>query len=190
MKKQIFFIMSVLAASCVNSVSAQQQPGPTGVITSHYAARSFIEGAVPKADLAQIVQAGVRAPSARNAQPWHFTVVQDLKLAKKIVPQTVEGNALIIVSAAGDGKTNGTEILDCALATQSVYLAAQALGYGSRIYTGPMNEINKNLKGELGLPNGHSAVALVRVGKVDKTDAVSGASPRKDIDKDKIVTYK
>jgi nitroreductase len=190
MKKQVLFFMSVLIASCVNSISAQQQPGPTGVITNHYAARSFIAGAIPKGDMDQIVQAGVRAPSARNGQPWHFTVVQNLNLAKKIVSQTLDGNVLIVVSASGDGRTNGPEILDCALAVQSIYLAAQALGYGSRIYTGPMNEINKNLKAELGLPNGHSAVALVRVGKVDKADAVSGASPRKDADKDKIVTYK
>jgi len=105
-----------------------------------------------------------------------------------MVAQTVDGNVIIVVSAAGDGRTNGTEILDCGLAVQSIYLAAQALGYGSRIYTGPMNEINRNLKAELGLPNGHSAVALIRIGKVNNTDAVSGASSRKSVDS--VVTYK
>jgi len=184
--------MLVLAVICANALFAQQGSNPTGVITGHYAtpANSFAAGDIPKADLDQIIRAGVRAPSARNAQPWHFTVVQNLTLAKKMVAQTVEGNVIIVVSAAGDGRTNGTEILDCGLAVQSIYLAAQALGYGSRIYTGPMNDINRNLKAELGLPNGHSAVALIRIGKVNKTDAVSGASPRKDIDKDKIVTYR
>jgi nitroreductase len=188
MKKQALVIMSVLAVLCANFLFAQQTQNSTGVITGHYAARSFITGSIPKADLDQIILAAVRAPSARNAQPWHFTVVQNLALAKKMVPQTVEGNVLIVVSAAGDGRTNGVEILDCALAVQSVYLAAQALGYGARIYTGPMNDLNRNLKGELGLPNGHSAVALVRIGKVDKADAVSGASPRKSVDS--VVTYK
>jgi len=190
MKKQVFFIVPALAVICACSVLAQQAPNPTGVITSHYAtpANGFASGAIPKADLDQIIKAAVRAPSARNAQPWQFTVVQNLTLAKKMVSQTVDGNVIIVVSASGDGKTNGTEILDCALAVQSIYLAAQALGYGSRIYTGPMNDINKNLKAELGLPSGHSAVALVRVGKVEKTDAVSGASPRKSVDS--VVTYK
>jgi len=188
MKKQVLFIMTAMAAFCACSAVAQQPPNPTGVITSHYATNAFIAGAIPKADLDQIIRAGVRAPSARNSQPWHFTVVQNLTLAKKIVPQTVDGNALIVVSAAGDGRTNGPEILDCALAVQSVYLAAQALGYGSRIYTGPMNALNTTLKAELGLPSGHSAVALVRVGKVEKLDAVSGASSRKSVDS--IVTYK
>ena len=182
--------MTVPAVFCANLLFAQQSPGPTGVITGHYAApaNAFITGAIPKADLDQIIRAGVRAPSARNSQPWHFTVVQNLNLAKKMVSQTVEGNALIVVSASGDGRTNGAEILDCALAVQSIYLAAQALGFGSRIYTGPMNDINKNLKAELGLPSGHSAVALVRIGKVEKLDAVSGASNRKSVDS--VVTYK
>jgi len=184
--------MSALVVFCAGFLFAQQTPNPTGVITGHYAtpANSFISGAIPKADLDQIIRAGVRAPSARNGQPWHFTVVQDINTAKMIVPDIKEGNVIIVVSASGDGKTNGAVILDCAFAVQSIYLAAQALGYGSRIYTGPMDNINKNLKARLELPGGHSAVALVRVGKVEKLDAVSGASARKDIEKDKIVTYK
>jgi len=197
MKKQTFFIMPALAVICACALFAQQDKDPTGVITGHYAtsANSFVAGAIPQSDLDRIIRAGVRAPSARNGQPWHFTVVRNLNLAKKIVPQTVDGNVLIVVSAPGDGRTtggapNGAEILDCGLAVQSIYLAAQALGYGSRIYTGPMNDINKNLKAELGLPGGHSAVALVRVGKVEKAnaDAVSGASSRKSVDS--VVTYK
>jgi nitroreductase len=84
-----------------------------------------------------------------------------------MVAQSVEGNVIIVISAAGDGKTNNVQILDCALAVQSIYLAAQALGYGSRIYTGPMDNINRNLKAELGLPNGHNAIALVRIGRIE-----------------------
>ncbi|MDR1576158.1 MAG: nitroreductase family protein [Treponema sp.] len=166
-----------------------QQGGPAGAIINHYAANNFVAGAIPAADLDRIVQAGIRAPSARNRQPWHFTVVQNLALAKKVVPQTLDGNALIVISAAGDGKTNGAEILDCALAAQSIYLAAQALGYGSRIYTGPIDGVNRGLKSDLGLPGGHSAVVLIRVGKISAgTDAVSAASSRKPAGN--MVTYK
>jgi len=173
----------------LQTVCAQQSGGPADVIINHYAARKFTAGAIPAADLDRIVQAGIRAPSARNLQPWHFTVVQNQSLAKKMVSDIVDGNVLIIVSALGDGKTNGVQILDCALAVESVYLAAQALGYGSRIYTGPMDSLNKDLKAELGFPSGHSAVALVRVGKVQGgVDAVSAASNRKKTEE--VVTYK
>jgi len=186
-------LFTVMILGGPHMVCAQQNIGKAGGlvdgIINHYAARNFIEGAIPAADLERIIQAGIRAPSARNLQPWHFTVVHNQNLAKKMVGNIVDGNVLIIVSAAGDGKTNGAQILDCALAAESIYLAAQALGYGSRIYTGPMDSLNKNLKTELSLPSGHSAVALVRVGKVQGgVDAVSAASSRKKTEE--VVTYK
>jgi nitroreductase len=157
-------------------------------ILNHYAARNFVAGAVSRTDLETILRAGVRAPSANNRQPWQFTVVQNQDLAKQIVSNIVDGNVLIIISGP-EGHTNGRVILDCALATESIYLAAQALGYGSRIYTGPMDAINRNLKTALGLPADYSAVALVRVGRVQSgTDAVSAASSRKDLDQ--VVNYK
>jgi nitroreductase len=105
-------------------------------------------------------------------------VVQNPDLAKRIIPNTVDGNVLIVISTSGDG-SNSRQVLDCALATQSIYLAAQALGYGSRIYTGPIDALNRNLKSELELPGGYSAVALVRIGRVQPpADAVSAASAR------------
>ena len=154
-----------------------------GVFTDHYAAPrdGFASGGIPKADLDAIIQSAVRAPSAANRQPWFFTVIQDEKLAQKIVPQAVQGNVVIVISTEGNAekKITNREIIDCGLATQSIYLTAQALGYGSRIYTGPVDNINNTLKGELGFPAERNAVTAVWVGKL-KTDAVSGASARKD----------
>ncbi|HCC37989.1 MAG TPA: nitroreductase [Treponema sp.] len=188
MKKTILLAAVLFAGFSVGSF-AQQYSGQDTVILNHYAARDFVAGVIPAADLEAIILAGIRAPSAVNRQPWHFTVIQNFDLSKKLVPNNVEGNVLVVVSAQGDGRTNTSQILDCALATQSIYLAAQALGYGSRIYTGPMNNLNNNLKAEVGLPSGHSAVALVRVGKVTPpVDAVSAASSRKRADD--IITYK
>jgi nitroreductase len=172
------------------SLGAQQinNPGLRPII-NHYAARNFIAGAIDRSDLDLIVQAGVRAPSAGNRQPWRFTVVQNQSLAKRIVPNNEDGNVLIVISAAGDGQTNGRVILDCALAAESIYLAAQALGYGSRIYTGPIDALNRNFKADLGIAGGDSAVVLVRVGRVQAgIDAVSAASARKAADT--VVVYK
>jgi nitroreductase len=171
-----------LAVFCVFSLPAQQGTSAqnrAGVMLSHYSTRNFVAGAIPAADLDLILQTGVRAPSAANRQPWHFTVVQNLTLAQRIIPQTVQGNVVIVISAEGDGKTNTREVIDCSLAVQSMYLAAQALGYGSRIYTGPIDNLNRNLKGDLGIPAGRNAVVALRVGRFDTAaDAVSGASAR------------
>jgi nitroreductase len=189
MKRVVPVILLLAVISPVLPLFGQQNPNPAGLIINHYAARNFVSGAINRADLDLIVQAGIRAPSASNRQPWHFTVVQNQNIAKQLVSNVTDGNVLIVVSASGDGKTNGSQILDCALAVESIYLAAQALGYGSRIYTGPMDTLNSRYKADLGLPNGHSAVALVRVGKVQPgVDAVSAASSRRGADS--LVTYK
>ena len=186
MKRIVLFSVFVLALSL--TLYAQDNPA-FNVIVNNFAARNFAAQEISKAELDLIIQAGIRAPSAANRQPWHFTVVQDLALAKQMVPQASDGNILIIISAAGDGKTNGAAILDCALATQSIYLAAQALGLGSRIYTGPIDNINANFKSQLGLPSGHSAVALVRIGRLPAgVDAVSSASQRSSVNEK--VSYK
>ncbi|MDR0635797.1 MAG: nitroreductase family protein [Treponema sp.] len=178
----LLFVLGGLEAQEVN------QEAYDNLIT-HYAARNnFTAGTISRGDIEKILTAGLRAPSASNRQPWHFTVVQNRDLSGRIVPNMPEGNILIVISASGDGKTNAREILDCGLATENIYLAAQSLGYGSRIYTGPMDTINNRFKTELGLPSGHSAVALVRVGRVEKIDATSAASSRKNLND--MVTYK
>jgi nitroreductase len=184
MNNYVFAILMLPGLLWVMPVTAQQDTGAAGAIINHYAANSqFIAGAIPKADLDRIVQAGIRSPSAANRQPWLLTVAQNPVLAKRLVAQALDGNVIIVISAEGDGKTNTREIIDCALAAENIYLAAQALGYGSRIYTGPVDGVNQTLKSALDLPAGHSAVILVRVGKViPGTDAVSAASSRKAAD--------
>ena len=39
---------------------------------------------IPEADLRDILEAAIRAPSARNSQPWHFLVVRDPELRAKV----------------------------------------------------------------------------------------------------------
>jgi nitroreductase len=188
--KKSTVVFGVFLFSCVSLLSAQSRnDSAISTIINHFAARNYSSGAVTKAEIDLIIQAGIRAPSAANRQPWNFIVVQDQVLAKKLIPQITDGNILIVVSAAGDGKTNGTVILDCGLAVQSMYLAAQALGLGSRIYTGPIDTINKDFKKDLGLAENVSAIAVVRIGRLPaNVDAVSSASQRNS--SDKIVTYK
>ncbi|MDR3166935.1 MAG: nitroreductase family protein [Treponema sp.] len=189
MKKMIFALSVFVLCGFILSAADNNEQALAG-ITNHYAARNFIAGPVSRADLDRILLAGVRAPSAGNRQPWHFTAVQDRALSQQIVSNMPDGNVLIIISGS-DGQTNTQVILDCALATESIYLAAQALGLGSRIYTGPIDALNRNaqLKTELGLPNGYSAVALVRVGQVQPgIDAVSAASSRQN--QNSLVNYK
>ena len=180
----LFFIFGASLSQAQGTDNPALKP-----IINNFGARNYAAGQITKAELDLIIQAGIRAPSANNRQPWHFTVVQNEALAKRILSQTTEGNTLIVISGSGDNKTNAAVVLDCALATQSIYLAAQALGLGSRIYTGPVDGINSRFKTELGLPSGYYAVAVVRIGRLPAgVDAVSSASSRTSAEKK--VTYK
>jgi nitroreductase len=176
-------LMILAAAFIIAPLMAQENAGN---IVHHYAARNFIAGNVGKSRLDTVLLAGVNAPSAVNRQPWRFTVMQDVKLVKQIIPDAKDGNILIVVSTDLRANNEARAVLDCGLAVQSMYLAAQAVGLGSRIYTGPIASINGKFKNEL--PTGYTAVALVRIGLVEKTDAVTAASSRKSINE--IVTYK
>ncbi|WP_461257028.1 nitroreductase family protein [Treponema sp. R80B11-R83G3] len=202
MKKSILFVVFVSVFACAfsactghsrDSASNQQTSAssliPLEVITNNSATPrdAFTAGEIPKADLDRILQAAVRAPSTGNRQSWHFTVVQDAELAQKILRETANGNVLIVVSAKGDGKTNYVQIIDCSVAAQSINLTALALGYGARIYLGPIENLNQNLKDELDLPPDHSAVLLVRVGMI-VPDAVTSPSPRNAADT--MITFK
>ena len=186
MKKIIIALGFVIILSF--SLKAQDTSA-INVITNHRSAREFAAGQINRADLDRIIQAAIRTPSAGNRQPWLFTVVQTPALARQIVPNITEGNIIIVISAPGDGRTNAAQILDCGLAAENIFLAAQAVGLSSRIYTGPIEGVNRNHKTALGLPRDHNAVALVRIGRaLQGVDATSAASPRNSLES--LVTYK
>jgi len=150
-------------------------------ISSVYSPRAFNTNPVTDAQIEDILKCGIKAPSARNEQPWYFTVVKTTDLVKKIVPASVDGNILFVISGIDNEQRAAAISLDCGLATENIFLAAQALGLGSRIYTNPINAINSDMKEELGIPAGYKAIAVVRVGNMDPVDGVSSATPRKEI---------
>ncbi len=182
MKTRLFFILAAFLAFLSASLYAQNID-PLGFITRSFSASQFVAGDIPQADLAKIVNAGVLAPSAMNRQPWRFTVVRNKELASKIIARMPDGNVVIVISVQGNAEKKPDLYLDCALAAENIYLAAQALGYGSRIYTGPVRSIKDDLKESLGIRTKDSVIALVRVGRLrSDVDAVSSASKRKSAD--------
>ena len=46
--------------------------------------RKYLPQQLTEQQLETIVQAALQAPSAVNAQPWHFSVVQDQELLKRV----------------------------------------------------------------------------------------------------------
>ncbi|MCL2042999.1 MAG: nitroreductase family protein [Treponema sp.] len=192
-KIPVFIVLLTLSLSLLyaggkkdQQVQQVQQPADRATLVfpllHHFSAREYAEGQVTESERDIIVQAGLRAPSAGNRQPWLFTVVQDQDLVKQILPDATEGNILIVGSGLLDGSRNEAVMLDAGLAAQSMFIAAQALGLGARQYTNPALIGRANsLKDELGIPEDHTAIIVTRFGRLPAgVDAVSSASPRAD----------
>jgi len=157
-------------------------------ISSAYSSKTFSTAPVEQKDLELILQCGIRAPSARNSQPWHFTVIKDLETMKRIIPDALKGNILIIVSGYDQSDHAAAISFDCALPTENMYLAAQSLGLGSHIYTGPIANLNAKYRDSAGIPAGYMGVSILKIGNTAQpADATSSASARKA--DSEVVTY-
>lgn len=152
------------------------------VILSSYSTRAFSEVPVTDNQIEQILKCGIKAPSAMNSQPWRFTVVKDITKVKPLFRNINSGNVVIIVSALEPSPRGINADFDCALATENMFIAAQSLGLGARIYTGPLRNIDTEMRKLLEIPVEYRVVALLRIGNLDtEVDAASSASPRKEM---------
>ena len=101
--------------------------------------RSFDGQPIPADHLDQICEAGRRAPSSRNWQPWDFVVVterEQLARLSRAGPGAgyLAGAAAVIALAAsppGEDRTRDRLHYDLGQATMSMMLAAADLGIGS-----------------------------------------------------------
>ncbi len=126
---------------------------------------------VPEELLRQLLAAAMSAPSARNAQPWQFVLIDDRELLaeiSRINPNAgMAGQAPVAILICGDlslEKSSGYWVVDCAAAAENLLLAAHALGLGA-VWTGvyPREQRIEGLRRLLDLPEGvvpHSLIVL------------------------------
>lgn len=125
----------------------------------------FSDDVVTLAQIENVLKAAVNSPDLSGEQNCHFTTVISEEYMKQIVPEATKGCAVIIVSA----KTEN--IIDSAFGAQSIFLSAQAMGFGAKISTNNIDVINSsNLKQFFGIPEGYNAVCAICIGHPDKSD--------------------
>ncbi|MCU0455470.1 MAG: nitroreductase family protein [Bacteroidales bacterium] len=184
--KSLLLLSALLFIACQYSLSQSTGNQVVDQILSAYSPRSYTTAAVTDQQIDLILKCGIKAPSARNNQPWHFTVVNNEAIMKEIIPAAVAGNVLFVISGK-ESETGTTPDFDCGLTTENMFLGATALGLGARIYGSPVAAAIK-IREKLQIPAGFKPVIILRVGNIEKTaDAASGASPRKAADE--IVNY-
>lgn len=179
MKARSLLLVFVVIIFSGHSSLAQSDSYPvTDVLLSAWSPRNFTTTPVTEQQIDMILKCGMKAPSARNNQPWHFSVVLNKELMQEIMPNITEGNVLIVISGK-ENESGATPDFDCGLATENMFIAATSLGLGARIYGGPVAAARNNAE-KLQVPAGFRPVIILRVGNIDKVaDASSGATPRR-----------
>lgn len=120
-------------------------------IKSRRSVRSYQTKQIADSELQAIMEAATYAPDAGGVQPWHFTVIQNGEMLKRLdraakgagrklgghleALSNTEGfccyyGAPTLVIVSGDSRTVAP-VEDCSAATQNMLLAAESLGIGS-----------------------------------------------------------
>ena len=152
--------------------------------------RAYQADQIPEDVLSQILRAGLEAPSARNHQPWHYSVVQNPELIQAVHDEAaaVMGkggsprfadpdfqifyHAPTVIFLFGEKEFGWTQV-DCGIAVENMALAAEGLGVGSVILGLPkpafMGEKADELRARLGCPEGYDFVIALALGYATDT---------------------
>ncbi len=158
------------------NVDAKERGFPTmdalNAIFSRRSIRLYTSKQVSRDALTDILKAGMCGPSAGNERPWHFIVLTDRAILDEIPKfhpfAAMLKHATIAVLVCGDTrleKQRGCWVLDCAVATQNMLLAAHAKGLGA-VWCGvyPDEDRAAKLKKLLNLPEHVNPFSLVPLG--------------------------
>jgi nitroreductase len=106
-------------------------------IESRRNVRSFTDRPVQEEDLDKILEAGRRAPSSQNWQPWDFILVTDREQLRELAgvwrgAGHVAGSAatIVVIGPAADNEFHRAQF-DLGQAAMAMTLAATDLGIGS-----------------------------------------------------------
>jgi len=92
-----------------------------------------LERPIPEESLLRILEAGRLAPSSKNSQPWHFVVIRNKDMLRRISELTPTGAHIAKAPLAIAVLMDGAKLpeIDGARAIQNMVLAAWDIGIGS-----------------------------------------------------------
>ena len=152
-------------------------------ILTRRSTRKFQNKPIPEADLDQIIQAALHAPSGMGKQTWQFTVVKNRDKIQRLAAVIArvlgrEGYDMyapeVLIIPSNDKESRfGKEDNACAL--ENIFLAAHSLGIGSVWINQLQNicddgEIRRELTA-LGIPENHIVYGMAALGYPDDVKA-------------------
>ena len=157
----------------------------TAIITQR-AVRDFTDQPISRDALDRILEAGRRAPSSKNDQPWEFVLLSDRDQLRRMAETGryaghLAGAAAAIgfVTADADPQQRAIDLYDVGHATQSMMLVAVELGIGTVHAAVWDQEAGRRI---LGLPEGRRCDFLISLGypaKAGLLDAPRRRVPRR-----------
>ena len=127
-------------------------------VRSRVTVRSIKPDPVPDAVVRKLLRAGRWAPSSRNRQPWHFIVVSDAQMLKRLGEIATSGrfiaDAPLAIAIVVDDADRPE--LDAGRALQQMELVAWDEGLGTCFVGLRVEEQNWQIKELLGMPIGEA----------------------------------
>ncbi|MCR5296255.1 MAG: nitroreductase [Clostridiales bacterium] len=159
-------------------------------ISNRRSHRAYRAEQIPEETLSAILRAALESPSARNRQPWHFSVVQDAELIQEVHDEAAKVmgrggsprfadpdfqmfyHAPTVIFLFGEKDNSWTQV-DCGIAVGNIALAAEGLGVGSVILGLPKPAFEgsraEELRKKLQCPEGHDFVIAIALGTATDT---------------------
>ena len=160
------------------------------VIKKRKSVRKYKTDPIPKDVLARVLEAGRIAPSAKNIQPWHFIIVKDREI-KKRVAQACRGQnwmadadvilAACILNDIAWGRMGGfmsSGPVDLAIAVDHMILAAANEGLGT-CWIGAF--VEADVKKILNVPEKVTVIALTPIGYPAEEPKDRGRKPENEV---------
>jgi nitroreductase len=138
-------------------------------IASRWSTRVFAAKPLSRDVIEKIVDAGRRAPTARNVQPWEFVVVTGAEARRKIADLCDYGKFIAKAPACIAVFCQETKyyLEDGCAAAENILIAATALGVASCWVAGDKKPYCGAIAQLLDVPSGYKLICLIALGHAD-----------------------
>lgn len=142
-------------------------------LKKRYSCREYQSKPIPKDIIANLIDAGRLAPTARNVQPWEFLAVTDKAKLEKIGSLAQNGYFIkdCVCCIAVLCKDTKYYLEDGCAATENILLCATDLGLGSCWVAGDKKPYCEQIKKMLGVPKEFKLVSMIALGYPKRSTA-------------------
>ncbi len=142
------------------------------IIKGRRSIRKYLPKEVEEEKIQKMLEAARWAPSASNKQPWHFIVIRDADMRKKLADNHQYGRFMsespVVIVVLGDPDKHPKYYLaDPHNAVQNMLLTAHNLGLGTCWMGIRDTEIEPKFKDFLDVPDKYRVICSISVGYSD-----------------------